>query len=283
MRDGTLRVLRVYGLTDHPNLLGGFFAFALILILGYYFSIAHNRNRYFILLVIALGSAALVLTFSRAAWLALAAGLFVFGIFLFWQRATRAVRFAPALAAGLVLLIAVLVPAFLNRNLIAQRTGQEDSFSENSGEVRSFDERDALVDSATRLFVNHISLGVGNAALPEASYWFDSQFDKRYAYQPVHVVLFEVTTELGIFGGVLWLWLMLAPWIAILQNRNAVSASPWFAAVAAALLVLTIIGFFDYYPWLLPPGRIWQWCVLGLLAGLLSTVPTLSRFRAVGG
>lgn len=283
VRDGTLRVLRAYGLTDHPNLLGGYFAFALILILGYYFSLPPSRMRYVVLIVVALAGSALVLTFSRAAWLALAASLVVFGFFLLWKRDVRTVRFLPAAAAGLVLILALLVPAILNRNLLAQRTGQEDSFSENSGEVRSFDERDALLGSAFRLFVNHSALGVGNAALPEAMYWYDLQFDKRYAYQPVHVVLFEVTTELGIAGGVLWLWLMVAPWIAIAVNRNALFASPWFAAVAAALLVLTVIGFFDYYPWLLPPGRIWQWCVWGLLAGLLSTVPTLSRSRAVGG
>src|SRR5581483_6243504 len=66
VRDGTLRVLRVYGLTDHPNLLGGFFTFALILILGYYFAAAHTRARYLLLVPIAIGSTALVFTFSRA-------------------------------------------------------------------------------------------------------------------------------------------------------------------------------------------------------------------------
>jgi hypothetical protein len=30
---------------------------------------------------------------------------------------------------------------------------------------------------------------------------------------------------------------------------------------------VTIIGLFDYYPWLLPPGRLWHWIIWGLWSG----------------
>ena len=32
------------------------------------------------------------------------------------------------------------------------------------------------------------------------------------------------------------------------------------------LLALTLVGLFDYYTWLLVPGRLWQWLAWGLWA-----------------
>ena len=34
--------------------------------------------------------------------------------------------------------------------------------------------------------------------------------------------------------------------------------------VSGALLAVTLIGLFDYYTWLLAPGRLWQWLAWGL-------------------
>lgn len=265
VRDDPLRVLRAYGLTDHPNLLGGFLSFALILILGYYFDLAHNRARYLLVPLFAIGGAALLYTFSRGAWLAFAVGFAVLTLSYLWKRAEWRTRWLPFALAGLVLAGAILIPAYQNRNLISQRAGQGDALNENSGEIRSLTERDVLIASATRLFVKHAALGVGNGALPLAMYLLDPAFDTTYYYQPAHIVLLEVAVELGMFGGILWLWLIVAPWIAFYTQRRALFASPWLAAIAGALLGLTFIGFLDYYPWLLPPGRILQWTAFGLL------------------
>jgi hypothetical protein len=270
VRDGTLRFLRAYGLTDHPNLLGGFFAFALILILGYYFAAAHNRARYFFLVPLALGNAALVLTFSRAAWLATLAGIVFLTICLLWNKTLRAERLRPLLIVGAVLLVSALIPAAMNPNLIAQRSGANDSLNTNSGEIRSLDERDALLQSATRIFYKRAVIGVGNGALPLAMYQLDPDFDTTYYYQPVHIVLLEIATELGLFGAAAWLWVMFVPSLILLVRRRELFKNAWLAGVAAAFLVMTLIGLFDYYPWLLPHGRIWQWTILGLLAAALA-------------
>lgn len=269
VRDDPLRVLRAYGLTDHPNLLGGFLSFALILILGYYFAAAPARARYLFLLPLALGGVALILTFSRAAWLAFGAGFVVTAGSYMWSRAERPARWVPFAVAVLVLAAALLIPVVTNRNLIVQRAGGDDSFSENSGEIRSFTERDVLIASALRLLRDHAVVGVGNGALPVAMYLLDKDFDTTYVYQPAHIVLLEVAVELGVLGGGLWLWLMVAPWLAFYTRRRALFASPWLAAIAGVLLVLTIVGFLDYYPWLLPPGRIMQWAAFGLLGAAL--------------
>jgi hypothetical protein len=269
VRDGALRYLRAYGLTDHPNLLGGFFAFALILILGYYFAAAHTRARYLFLVPLALGNAALILTYSRAAWLATFVGIVFLAACLLWDKTVRAERLRPALLVGSVLFVAALVPVVSTPNLVAQRSGSTGSLSTNSGEIRSLDERESLLESATRIFYKRAVFGVGNGALPLAMYQLDPEFDTTYYYQPVHVVLLEIATELGLFGAAAWLWVMIVPWLVLFVRRRELFNNAWLAAVTAAFLVLTLIGVFDYYPWLLPHGRIWQWTTLGLLAAAL--------------
>lgn len=271
VRDGALRILRAYGLTDHPNLLGGFFAFALILILGYYFAAAHSRARYFILVPLALGTAALVLTFSRAANLATLVGICFLGACVLWDRQTRAVRWKQVAPVSAVMLTAAILPMLANSNLIVQRSGQNAAFAENSGEIRSLDERGALLASAARLFSRSPLWGVGNGALPVAMYSLDPEFDTTYPYQPVHIVWMEVAAELGVLGAAAWGVVLCAPWIVFFTRGRPLLKNAWVAAAAAALLAFTLIGFLDYYPWLLPQGRIWQWTILGLVGAALAT------------
>jgi hypothetical protein len=68
-----VRSLRAYGLSDHPNILGGVLAFSLIL-LGSWSLSRTSRSEVILTGLFVLGNVALFLTFSRSAWLALVAG-----------------------------------------------------------------------------------------------------------------------------------------------------------------------------------------------------------------
>lgn len=270
LRYDSVRILRAYGLTDHPNLLGGFLAFALIFILGYYFSAAH-RARYLMLIPFALGVVALFYTFSRAAQVALGAGVAVMLLAL-WRHALRQrPQWRPvALVTGVVVL-ALVVPVLNNQRLIAQRVGQGNAFSENVGEQRSLVERDVLIESANRVFYQRELLGVGNGALPLGMFYLDKEFPgDQYDYQPAHMVLLVAAAELGLFGGFLWGWLMLAPLLVVWMRRAYIIAQPWAAAVAASVVVMLVVGFVDYYPWFWQPGRLWQWSAWGLFAAVFA-------------
>jgi hypothetical protein len=265
LRVGDVRVLRAYGLTEHPNVLGGFIAFALVLMLGCYLHQANSfRWRYLLLFPLAVGGVGLFLTFSRAAAVAFLAGTTLLALAAIWLSSTRARRVLEIAIAGGAMLAAAALPILANRQLIAERIGQSNSFVNNSNEQRSLAERDALMESANRVFYKHEILGVGNGALPLAMFKFDDQFQKQYYYQPAHFVLLDAAAELGLVGGLLWLWLLVAPALAVWIRRRDIVSNPWFAAAAAALLVITIIGFYDYYPWLGVPGRLWQWSAWGL-------------------
>jgi hypothetical protein len=265
VRVGEARVLRAYGLTDHPNVLGGFIAFGLVLLLGYFLSAPiHSRARYLALLPLALGGVGLLLTFSRAAAVGFLAGVLLEVFVIPWLQSTRARRSVDVALAGTIMLAVTAVPLLANQELIAVRLGQNNAFEENSNEQRSLAEREALMASTNRLFYKHEIIGVGNGALPLAMYRLDDQFQIEYYYQPAHFVLLDAAAELGLVGGMVWLWLLVVPAPALWLKRGQVVARPWLAVTGAALLVMTIVGFYDYYPWLGAAGRLWQWSAWGL-------------------
>ena len=87
--DGTYW-LRAYGLTDHPNVLGGILAFALIILaLARGLSVRRSSVRW---VVFALGAVVLFLTFSRAGWIAYGVGVAVAVAMLAVMRDRPAVR-----------------------------------------------------------------------------------------------------------------------------------------------------------------------------------------------
>ncbi len=271
LRYDDARILRAYGLTDHPNLLGGFLAFALIFVLGYYLDPAHRRARYGLLVPLAFGVIALFFSFSRAAELALGIGVVVMLAALLREQTQRFFYLRAFGLGAVVVAVALVVPFLNNQRLIALRVGQENAFQENVSEARSLVERDVLIASANRIFYQRQLLGVGNGALPLGMYFLDKDFPRdQYDYQPAHLVVLVAAAELGLLGAFLWMWLMLAPLVVMWRQRAQMSTQPWLAAVGAALIVMLVVGFFDYYPWLWQSGRIWQWSAWGLFAAAFS-------------
>jgi len=84
-----------------PNFVGGFLAFMLPLILGTAWD--YKRARKWLLPMAFIVLVALALTLSRSAYLALMAGLFVFGLF-------RSIKLLAGLAVVLVFMLAILSP-----------------------------------------------------------------------------------------------------------------------------------------------------------------------------
>lgn len=271
LRYDDVRILRAYGLTDHPNLLGGFLTFALVYILGYYLRPAHGRARYLFLAPLALGTVALFFTFSRSAELAFGIAAALMILALLRDKPTRRQR-ARDLGIAIALCMLLLLPAVVNnQRLLAQRAGLANAFLENVGEERSLVERDELLESANRLFYRHQLSGVGNGALALGMYYLDKEFPReQYYFQPAHLVVLDVAAELGVLGGLVWLWLMFAPLVVMWQKRARFISDAWRAAVAAAVVVTFVVGLFDYYPWFWQAGRIWQWSAWGLFAAVLT-------------
>jgi O-antigen ligase len=150
-----------------------------------------------------------------------------------------------------------------NLELLGVRLGANSSFEELPAERGSIGGRRVLVSAANEVFANNAILGVGIGASPQA---FEREFPTMpIDYQPAHVVLLTAAVETGLIGAMFYLILLSAPWVAIFTARS-VKMTPDLIAASALLLALTIIGLFDYYPWMLTTGRLWQYLAWGLWA-----------------
>ena len=257
--DGSARFLRAYGLTDHPNILGGCLAFGLIVLLAAFFHSA--KRKWFFAIPFALMSLALLLTFSRSAWLACLAGAGLVVGMEAWTRRGKNLGAVVRLALGTFL---VLLPfIFMNAKYFGIRLNFGNSFADVPFENQSWNERPILNESANQILVKHPLTGVGLGASPIA---MREEFpDFPTYYQPPHFTLLAAALETGIFGGLFYFLLMTLPWVVLLRHRNSWT-DPGVIAAAGVLLSVTVVGFFDYYTWLSTAGRGWQWLAWGLFA-----------------
>ncbi|MDX1437319.1 MAG: O-antigen ligase family protein [Anaerolineales bacterium] len=265
---GDERTLRAYGLADHPNILGGSLAFGLILYLGWIVGrIYHpgfSRSSLFVVLpataVFASGLATLFLTYSRSAWLAFAVSLLFIFMMLYVRNQKQAlVTTAAILATGLILLLPIGIQSL---NYVSSRVNIQNSFQAVYYEKYSLDERAALNRAANQIFADHAILGVGPGGYPSA---IQREYpDFEYDYQPPHIVLLEAAGETGIFGGLVFAILTVLPWVSMWINRGHLKFKPDLIFASGSLMAVTLVGIFDYYPWLLAPGRYWLWTIWGL-------------------
>jgi hypothetical protein len=91
-----------------------------------------------------------------------------------------------------------------------------------------------------------------------------------------------VTAELGILGGLLWVWLLLTPWLALWLGRRRVQMTAWWAGVSGALLALMAVSFADFYVWSSHQGPLALWLVLGLWAREWSSLASGKGASAYG-
>ncbi|MDI6694414.1 MAG: O-antigen ligase family protein [Anaerolineales bacterium] len=261
-----VRSLRAYGLSDHPNLLGGLLTFSLLILLSWYAAGAEQREGSVIRTVVGgvfvLGLAALLLTFSRSAWLGFIAGLALSAILLARRRRKLALQGGAALLLAGVIVLTPLI--WRNLPYLGVRIGTNNAFQEAPYEKSSLLERAALNQVANQIFADHALTGVGLGAFPAALRMARPEFS--FYYQPPHLALLNAAAETGIFGAMFYFLALTTPWLAIWIWRRRLNFNLYFVGACSVLLTISVVGLFDYYPWLLAPGRFWQWMAWGLWA-----------------
>ena len=179
--------LRGYGLTPHPNILGGVLAVFILALIPAYLH-ASGPRRLIWLAVLALGSAGLALSFSRAAWLGMAVGgAGVLASVLGHAPWRRRYRWALLIPAGLSLLVVLAVVSW-RFDLFAARLRPGTSATER----RSLDERLVLTQIALQTIRRHPLTGIGAGNFSSVSATFIGDHP-AYLPQPVHNVPLLVT------------------------------------------------------------------------------------------
>jgi len=265
------RWLRAYGGLDHPNMLGGMLAIGILLLIGQYikFPISNNQfpNKFQIsnfkfqnylkvifwfLLVIF--STALFFSFSRAAWLALAAGLIVMMLGAAINKNLPAQKniLQTVLISGLMFFILF----FQFPNLVMTRL-----YSGQRLEIKSKSERLESIKNSWPIIKNNWASGVGAGNYTLA---LERQLpgEQSYFYQPAHNVFILVFSEIGLFGLLFFILIIIFPFVRLLRRREyAASRNDSKLAILVALIVVMSL---DHWLWSLHFGMLFFWLALGL-------------------
>jgi hypothetical protein len=220
--------LRAYGLTAHPNVLGATLAMVLLLLLP---QLAQARRVRLAGLIgaFALGLLGLLVSFSRASWLAFSIGAAVWLVLEVRRlrgqpgRAWSDLfgRLAPRLVIPVVLAIAFLL---IHRQLVLGRFVALDV----STEAQSIRDREQFALVALQLIRAHPWRGVG------AGYYVTAAREIYPYARIVASVPLLVAAELGLPGLALWVWLALSGLLGAAPAPHRTRAVPPRQAVRLA-------------------------------------------------
>ncbi|HET9906866.1 MAG TPA: O-antigen ligase family protein, partial [Anaerolineales bacterium] len=242
-----IRVLRAYGTTPHPNILGGFLLLALLGPTSIF--LANKKPNYLALVLLCLGIIALVLTFSRSAWL----GFVVVILLLFLKSGhfDRRHLFLLLAASALTFLLTV----YSLRDLVFTRV----SGSQVETEQLSRNGRSWLNQQGLETLRQYPLTGVGIGAFIIT---LSKHALEGAPIEPVHNILLLAGTELGVFGMLILIILFVSIAWKFIQSktRNSILSGVILAG-------LGVIGLFDHFLWTLAPGRVMLALAFGLWAG----------------
>ena len=243
--DGEWQILRVYGLSSHPNVLAGHFAIGMALCLG----LASGRRpgaRALVGVAWTLLFVTLLLTFSRAGLLAAVLGMAVSAIWMSWTGAGRRISgLAVQLAAGGAAAIAIFAWALERHRLFAS------VLAEFVLRPAGATERFGLVHAAVRLMAEHPLGGVGARNFSAAT---RAVTPDQTMLDSAHNVPLLIGAELGL-AGLIPAAIVVAVLLAVGRRHWSVrSVHLWYGPVAGALAALTLASLLDHYPWTVPQG-----------------------------
>ncbi len=254
---GSDRLMRPYGLTIHPNVIGGYFTVALLGMTGWLTDAELPRWRW----IVRLGTMgivwwALLLTFSRSAWGGLLIGLVVIG--MGWRRKDvirlSRRRIMPILtgAAALVVIFSLSYARFV---LARTATGDEGT------EQRSISDRRFFIGIAQQIISNNPVAGIGMGVFP----WVANDIINAGPYrgwlggENVHNIALLTLSELGIIGFSLWYFTIMTG----LATAWQVARDPFATGLAAGVVALLAIGLLDHYPWTIFHYQLLLWGGMG--------------------
>jgi len=228
--------LRAYGLTFHPNVLGGFLAVGLILGL-------RELKSWWGRILWWLMAAGLVLTFSRSAWLAGGLLIIPLAVWLYRQKTdlckSLLITLGAAVGIGAIGAI-VLAEPILSRF---------DVFS-SIAEYTSISGRGELMTLALQSINQHPLNGIGAGNFPLLA----ARSEVHDAAHSVHHVALLLGAEIGAVGTALWYWLWLSPVLTLGKKTRVIT--PKLLSVTTAWLAVGLISLWDSYPWSLEAGRL---------------------------
>jgi len=266
------RVLRAYGLFPHPNIFAAFLLLGLWALLSIYIQLDKKlyvfdfskgvkvnflkfiRSRYFLGRMITAGATflvvtALIMSFSRSAWLAGVIGCVLLLGFSLHSHVKPVLRALMVILVSFLMIYLVLSPVIISR---ASITSTEPAVNY----------RLIYTKIGLETFVNNpFGVGAGNQVLSAVN---DERYkangiDKVWEIEPVHNVYMLVFIELGGVAGIFFIIFLFSLWkrLAHILNERAL-------LIVALLSTFLIIALFDHFFWSINQGKLLWWIVIGL-------------------
>lgn len=235
------RLLRAYGGFDHPNIFGGVMAVALILIIDKLIRVKDKKEWLASVFVFIIFFWALLISFSRAAWLAFAVAFLIY-LFFNFRRSLAKILLIFGLCAGVSMIFFGANSEWLSSRVSANGRLENISIDERwtglkiaSEKIISQPFRPAGLGSYANFLLNKY---------PDLSSW---------QYQPVHNVWLLLSAEVGVWSAILLLLFCLS---IILNNQKK-------SAITISLLALLfVLSLFDHWLFSLPFGILFSFFVL---------------------
>jgi O-antigen ligase len=281
IQSGATRLMRPYSLLPHPNILGGLLAVYLLATVGWILS-SERWKRWGGIILFAAGLWALLLTFSRSAWLGLVVGAFTMLpllikswsqtqtietrniVVLHWRRFLGYFkRYRALILATLLSFLTVILFFFAYQPFLRARVGE----GQESVELRSVSDRMVFLEFAHRSIMQRPLIGVGVGNFP----WRIVPFIRAAGYDMrgdnAHHVLLSALADLGLVGFGLMVAALVFGTESVLTSTGSIQASNNDTTARIVLfggfMALTFIGVLDHYPYTLLQFQTAWW---GLLA-----------------
>lgn len=267
LQAGELVYVRPYGLLPHPNMQAGALMVAL---LGSAAWLLSDRRwpRWLAAVLIPIGALALLLTFSRAAWISVAVGGLV-GLLFARPLLTRNRLVIIAVSGALVLAAGILFVTQY-RDFVAARTEGAESI-----EMRSVADRVVFIDFALRSIGERPLLGVGIGNFPWRTSYYIAETFYELRGDNVHHVLLSVTAELGFVGLALMLTALVSGTIGAIRavRRSLADERAARIGLLAITAALFAVGWLDHYPYSIIQFQTAWWGLLAVAGAPLTASP----------
>ncbi len=240
------RWLRAYGSFGSPNSLGIYLAILFVLGLVLYLKTESSRSKILISVGQLFVLSGLLLSFSRAAWLATIIGILCLLALVFFKQRQWLYGLGKQIIFSVVVVIFWLIifyPVFIARFNLNNRL-----------EVKSISERKDQYVEALSFIKSDSVFGVGPGAYTDALY-------KKYPtlqsweYQPIHNIYLLALVEIGLVSFIFLFWLCKRLFWLVIKNN-----------IIFAPIVVTLIfaGLFDHWLWSMYTGMVFFWLIVGL-------------------
>lgn len=270
------KFIRAYGLFPHPNILGGFLVFSIILTALYYKMFHVEQNSVFLglkcstwnILILVIQILVLILTFSKSAMFGLAVActcLYLKNV----PRGTFFINFGKYLKYALIIMSLILLLLFMLK------------LDFYAFFIKSLVERDLYINVSRGTILANFWTGVGIGQFVPLMQNYSKQILEIWQFQPVHNVFLLIWSELGFVGLSLFIYFVYillvnknvprgtflnteecCPQVAKGINVDNQVVTYYFKVILVAFLFIML---FDHYFWDIQQGQVLFWMVAGLV------------------